>query len=110
MWPSLREGDSAETQSVDERDLCEGDVAVARVADRLVIHRVLALREDVVLLRGDNAAQADPPIHRKQILGVVTRVRRDGRVLEPKEWKRRPGALRLLSMRIRDRLLRARSQ
>ena len=109
MWPCLLEGDQAETQSAPERGLREGDVVVARVADGLVIHRVVGLSADHVLLRGDNAAQVDPPIHREHILGIVARVRRQGRVLEAEEWKRRPGALRLLSMRIRDRLLRAKS-
>lgn len=107
MWPCLIEGDDAETKSADERGVREGDVVVARVADRLVIHRVVSARADHLLLRGDNAAQGDPPIARDQVLGVVARVRRNGQVLEPEEWNRRPGALRLLSMRVRKRLHRA---
>lgn len=107
MWPSLREGDDAEMGSTEEHGLREGDVAVARVAGQLVIHRVLAVGEGFVRLRGDNASQSDPPIPREQILGVVTRLRRAGRVLAPRQWKSRPGALRRFSLRIRDRLVRA---
>ena len=111
MWPCLRPGDEAEISSTEHRGIDEGDVVLARVVDRLVIHRVLAVRVDDVLLRGDNVAQGDPPIHRDHVLGVVMRVRREGEVLETEEWSRRPGPLRLLSMRIcqRARLLRARS-
>jgi hypothetical protein len=111
MWPRLRLGDEAELTDRSHRRIREGDVVVARVSDKLVIHRVVAVAEDRVLLRGDNAAAPDPPIPRENILGIVLRVRRGGAVLEAAAWDRRPGALRLLTMRIREgaRLLCSRS-
>ena len=46
-----------------------------------VVHRVERVDGDRVLLRGDARVVADPPVGRAQILGEVTRARRDGR-----EW------------------------
>ncbi len=111
MWPCLRAGDEAEISGADHLGIREGDVVVARLLGRLVIHRVVSVGPDQILLRGDNAPAGDPPIRRDDILGRVTRVRRNDEVLEAGEWKQRPGPLRLFSLRIleRARQLRARS-
>lgn len=46
---------------------------------KLVVHRILARRDDGYLFRGDNAAEWDGLISPGDILGRVTRVERNGR-------------------------------
>jgi hypothetical protein len=103
MWPRLRAGDEAELTDRGARPIAEGDVVVARVLDKIVIHRVVGFAPDQVHLRGDNSAANDPPIRCHDVLGIVVRVRRQGAVLESAAWDRTPGGLALLALRIQER-------
>ncbi len=103
MWPRLRAGDEAELTSRGARSIREGDVVVARVLEKIVIHRVAGLAEGQVRLRGDNSAADDPLIPRENVLGIVERIRRRGAVLESAAWDRMPGGLALLALRVQER-------
>ncbi len=103
MWPRLRAGDEAELTYRDARSIREGDVVVARVLDKIVIHRVAGLAEDQVRLRGDNSAADDPLVPRENVLGIVVRIRRRGAILESAAWDRMPGGLALLALRVQER-------
>jgi signal peptidase I len=85
MWPTLRAGDRAEWEPVSSR-LAPGMVVVARGPAGLVAHRVLAADGAKVILSGDNARCADPPLPARAILGEITRVSRDNRLLERSQW------------------------
>jgi len=106
MWPRLRAGDEAELTRRNAPSLRRGEVVVARVLDKIVIHRVAGVAGEQVRLRGDNSAAEDPIIPLGNVLGVVGRVRRRGAVLESTAWDRMPGALALLALRIRERAFR----
>jgi len=45
---------------------------------RLVVHRVVSKHSGAFLIRGDNTARADGLISSEKILGIVTRVEREG--------------------------------
>jgi hypothetical protein len=60
-----------------------GDVILARRADKLCAHRVVAAPAEgspaAWITQGDAMAVADPPVHRNELLGRVVSVTRNGR-------------------------------
>jgi SOS-response transcriptional repressor LexA len=77
MHPALRGGDVVLIEPIGR---CErGDVVVAKLEGRIVMHRVVSVAADHVRLRGDNRIECDPPIALAEVIGRVTRVERDGR-------------------------------
>lgn len=52
-----------------------GDVVLASMEGRWVLHRVVAVHEDTFVLRGDFRATDDAPVPRAAIAGVATHVR-----------------------------------
>ncbi|WP_426752160.1 S24 family peptidase [Myxococcus sp. Y35] len=81
MWPSLRAGDHAGIEPLEEMPR-PGDVLLARFDHALVLHRLRRWEAGAVALCGDNASQEDPPLPPSRVLGRVRRVRRGGVVLE----------------------------
>jgi hypothetical protein len=106
MWPALRPGDLAGFAPL-EGEPRPGRVVVARVGERLLVHRVVASGEEI-LLRGDNCALTDPPVERSQVLGEVRLVRRSRRLLRESRWDsqahRLAGKLTLQARRVLRRL------
>jgi hypothetical protein len=82
MLPFIYDGDVVTIAPLAARNPRLGD-AVAFVHPehgRLVVHRVVAAREEGYLIQGDNACDgSDGPVPHDQILGCVTRIERDGR-------------------------------
>jgi signal peptidase len=89
MWPSLRSGDVAGVEPLEEAAR-PGEVVLARFAHALVVHRVRRWDGDSCVLLGDNALAEDPPLPRARVLGRVSVVRRGGEVLAPGRWDRGP--------------------
>lgn len=101
MWPSLRAGDVACVEPL-EGEPVPGEVVLARLADSLVVHRVLRRDTSGFLLRGDNSDSEDPLLPLSRLLGRVRRVRRGGEVLERGLWDvgpRRVGRWRVVVKR-----------
>lgn len=84
MWPALRKGDAAVIAR--GAKVFPGQVVVARIGDRFVIHRVEAIEAGTVTLRGDNCKEADPPVAVTAVVGVVSQVNRGNRLLELHQW------------------------
>lgn len=107
MWPALRPGDLAGFEPLAD-DPRPGQVVVARVGKRLLVHRVISPSGGTLLLRGDNCAVADPPVRRSEILGEVCLVKRDRRVLDRARWDapvcRLAGRLVMRAARLAGRL------
>ncbi|HSP77594.1 MAG TPA: S24/S26 family peptidase [Myxococcaceae bacterium] len=89
MWPSLRPGDVAGVEPLEEAPR-PGEVVVARFPHALVVHRVRLSDGSTCVLRGDNTPREDPPLPRARLLGRVRWVRRGGAVLAPGAWDRGP--------------------
>jgi signal peptidase I len=77
MHPTLRDGDVVLIEPIER---CHrGDVVVAKLDGRIVMHRVVSVDGDHVRLRGDNRVECDPPIALADVIGRVARVEREGR-------------------------------
>ena len=83
MGPALRHGDRLRVEPTGDTLLAVGDVVVARRAERLVTHRLVALAEGLATTRGDGCAGDDPPIPVGAIVGRVVEVVRRGRSFPP---------------------------
>ena len=72
MWPQLKEGDMVFIQGAQSKDtIAEGDVVVWRSTNNegFVIHRVIELKEDTFITKGDGNFTADPPVGYDQLVG-----------------------------------------
>jgi ribosomal protein S18 acetylase RimI-like enzyme len=80
MTPFIQHGDILTVAPLAPR---VGDVIAFVQPDtaRLAVHRVIATNNGVVIARGDNCLEADAIIPRANVLGIVTRVERDGRTV-----------------------------
>jgi hypothetical protein len=81
MLPFLRPGDTVHARPAAQVGLKPGDVVVLRLGDGngLIVHRLVAQRGDDVWVRGDNRRCDDGRFGSRRVIGVVTRVERDGR-------------------------------
>jgi signal peptidase I len=70
MLPTFFAGDRVLVQPIIEIPKL-GEVLVAEVDGRLVIHRVIVVDASLVVLQGDNSPKPDPPIRIEQVVGVV---------------------------------------
>lgn len=67
-----------------DRPLRAGDmVFYRRDSGQYVMHRILRVRGDLYDIIGDAQTQVERGVRRDQIFGLVTRVRRKGRMIEP---------------------------
>jgi hypothetical protein len=80
MSPFIRDDDVLTIATMNGRAPRIGEVVAFILPDmgRLAIHRIVARVGAGWLLRGDNSAKADGVVARENILGVVTRVERNG--------------------------------
>ena len=79
MSPFIRNGDVVTVAPAE--NVRVGDVAAFRRPEdgRLVVHRVVAVRDASVDVKGDNVDGSDGEIPRPRVLGCVSRIERDGR-------------------------------
>ncbi|MDY6989138.1 MAG: signal peptidase I [Thermodesulfobacteriota bacterium] len=81
MSPFIRNGDVITLFPLTADTIRLGDVVafVSPGTERLVIHRVIARNGHTLFITGDNAAEADGPVARENILARVARVERKGK-------------------------------
>lgn len=86
MHPFIKDADVITVTPLAGRALHVGQVVAYRgIAERLVVHRIVAIgaagptRRQRYLIRGDNCSEADGCVLPEAVLGVVTRVERAGR-------------------------------
>ena len=81
MWPFIRDGDLVEIAPVPP-SLSSGAVVLVHLPDeRYPLHRLVAQCDSGWLLRGDNRGTPDGIVRREHLLGVATRVERNGRAV-----------------------------
>jgi signal peptidase I len=82
MTPAIRDGDHITLAPL--AGLCpgRGDVLAFRHPDRpqMLVHRVLRKKGDRFLIKGDNCSVSDGWIPYANLLGIVTRVERQGKI------------------------------
>jgi signal peptidase I len=78
MGPTLREGDWLRVEPLGAgRAPRPGEVVVTRLGSRLVTHRLLEIRGELAVTRGDACRANDPPVPIESLLGRVAEVRRE---------------------------------
>lgn len=91
MLPAVWPGDTLLIERVDANALSTGDLALFRRDRRLLVHRVVSvsgtgdmIKNGIIQTRGDAMPQPDPPVPGRDLLGRVSYIVRDGRLIEPK--------------------------
>jgi ribosomal protein S18 acetylase RimI-like enzyme len=84
MPPFIQHGDILTIAPLALRAPRVGDVIAFTQTDtmRLAVHRVIAEQVGAYVARGNNCLEANAMIPRANVLGIVTRVERDGRAVE----------------------------
>jgi len=78
MWPLIREGlDTVEVRPCSGKP-GKGDVIMFHDGSRYVLHRIIEVRPDSFVTRGDNCS-ATENVPRSSVLGVMTALWRDER-------------------------------
>ena len=80
MRPLIRRGRDPVTIIPIDRPLQKGDVVLFQLGERYIVHRVWKMEDGRVRTFGDNCWNPDPWIPDKQVLGLVVKYARNGRV------------------------------
>jgi signal peptidase I len=83
MSPFIKDGDVLTIAPVQRSAPRLGDVVVFThpLTKKLIIHRVIKKRAGFYLTKGDNVPEGDDLISKADILGLVTKVERNGKVI-----------------------------
>lgn len=81
MSPFIQNYDTITISPLPPGGPCIGDIAafIQPKTGKLVVHRVVGMKKDGYLMRGDNAQEPDGLIPASCILGYITRVEREGK-------------------------------
>ncbi|GIW65469.1 MAG: hypothetical protein KatS3mg093_448 [Candidatus Parcubacteria bacterium] len=83
MWPILQENDIIYFKKTSFFKIAVNDLIVFRKKRRIICHRVIYKRKSFVITKGDNSFKNDGKIYKRQILGRVYQVKRNGRFFNP---------------------------
>jgi len=83
MEPMISSGD--EVYFKKSNALCFGDIVVYKKNGNYIVHRFMGKRiadtQAIYFLKGDNVAHFDEPVSHAQVLGKVTKLRKNGRII-----------------------------
>jgi len=106
MHPTVRHADLVLVAPL-RRAVRRGDIVLVPLGQRLMLHRVALLEDDVVITRGDAREHNDAPVAREKIVARAIAVRQDD-VVTPLGLTTRYGAAALARYLVRDARRRAR--
>jgi hypothetical protein len=86
MLPTLRFGDRITVRAEPQADLKIGDLAVFRLGEFFVIHRLVERRSPDLIFKGDARWLCDPPVSPQDVLGRVITVERLGKQWSGRRW------------------------
>ena len=102
MLPLIRYGRDPATIVPLKREPLVGDIVLFRRRDvELVIHRVWQVLPDGVQTWGDNCRAKDRPVRRRDVLGLVVSVNRDGREIPLDTDRQRRSGVKWMTSPIR---------
>ena len=88
MMPLLRQRrDIIEIQKKGSERCNKYDAVLYKYGDKYILHRILKVRPNDYVICGDHNIRREYGITDDQILGVMTRVIRDGKSIYPSDWK-----------------------
>ena len=68
MEPTISTGSIILAQCISPSDLAVGDIAVYRMENSLIVHRIKDIKGDYVIFKGDNNNFVDSPVRKKKVL------------------------------------------
>ncbi|HUQ82033.1 MAG TPA: nucleotidyltransferase family protein [Gemmatimonadaceae bacterium] len=78
MVPTIARGALVRIEGLPSSGLAKGDVVLTLTADgEPVLHRIVVVRGDRIVTRGDAAIATDPPVPLSRVIGLATHVRDD---------------------------------
>jgi hypothetical protein len=83
MLPSIWPGDVLSIESGPD-ELVPGDIVLVARDGRFFVHRLIDKQGSDWITRGDSLPQNDAPVAEAQVLGKVSAIHRQGRVIVPK--------------------------
>ena len=92
MFPAIRPEDTLVIERKQSKELENGDIVLFGRDRRLFAHRVVARNSESgcceILTRGDAMQAMDMPVDDSELLGRVSFILRDGKVIEPRRIMR----------------------
>ncbi|MCU4176411.1 S24/S26 family peptidase [Carboxylicivirga sp. N1Y90] len=85
MYPLLQPNDKLLVKKYDKYK--KGDIVIFDRGDVFVAHRVISIRNEKVICKGDSLIKADPMINKKEILGKITARTRHTKTITTRHWK-----------------------
>jgi signal peptidase I len=85
MLPMIHQDDELDIWPVDFDSLKINDMAVFKEKDKIITHRVIYKTNKYVITKGDNNPASDGKIYRKQIIGQVKKIKRQGKSFDLKQ-------------------------
>ena len=89
MYPMLRDRKDTVILKAPETGLKKGDVVLYKSNGTYILHRILEVREDSFVIRGDNCDDKEYGITKEQILGVLTEFYRGNKQIHLNNWNYR---------------------
>lgn len=87
MSPFLCHGRDTVSFKAPDRELKAGDIVFyQRFNGRYVLHRICRVHSDCFDIVGDGQTQVESPVYPSQIFGLVTKVQRKGKWLQPGDF------------------------
>lgn len=83
MFPVLQENDIVYFKKISFSTIAVNDLIVFRKKRQIICHRVIYKGKSFVIIKGDNSFKNDGKIYKRQILGRVYQVKRNGRFFNP---------------------------
>jgi signal peptidase I len=74
MWPALHEGDLIFIEGIKREDINKDDIVVWRNPNGFTIHRVMELREDSLITKGDANFGEDDPVSYEDVIGRTYKI------------------------------------
>jgi len=92
MHPTIRDGEAITVQPVDAAAVKRGDIVLYRCDRGVIAHRAVRIEKragdnPLFVLRGDGLGAVAEPVEPDQVLGRVVSVERDGRTIDPDNWR-----------------------
>src|SRR5262249_44335814 len=86
MLPTIHPGDTLLIDKTAGEQVAEGDIVLFSRDRRLFAHRTIKKEDGLAIItQGDGMARPDPPVPGSDVLGKVSYIVRDGKLIQPTE-------------------------
>ena len=85
MLPILYSNDMTYFKKIQFKQVKIDDIILVHKNKRLFTHRIIYKTEQYLITKGDNNPESDGKIYPRQIIGKVTKVKRDGKEFDPNQ-------------------------